>query len=194
MDGVRTEQADGPERVEAWGCRKCKQLYKTESSARTCCAKDRPCPCGAVIEGKAYTLCRACRDRADAERKDARWAELSAKAVDWDGETMLCQWDGDEFFRDAGDIEIWLDRHEGMRLEGMRLVTTREQVPDEPDWADLFAEELWEDWDDDGRFDGLSAAWKAMIAEGHRWARWPSGTPVTVGSLKAQVREEDEDA
>ena len=112
--------------IAGWCCKKCGHYWgegpSGERAARYCCGRDdAPCAtegCPNRSEFSGTTICASCRSRRTVER----W-EKTAK-VDWDGETPLCEWDGDRYFFDGGTLRDHIaDRlSDGMTIEDMQFV------------------------------------------------------------------------
>lgn len=77
--------------------------YQDEESAKYAAAIGRVCECGKFISGKTYTYCLECRERRNHERY------LKLKEIEWDGETPLVLFGGDEYFFSSEDIESYCD-------------------------------------------------------------------------------------
>lgn len=93
--------------VTGWACKTCRRWWgDDEHMARYCCATTAICGDCKVEHGeKGYTACEACREK----RAEARWQELLAKAVPWDGKAPLYSEAYSRYFFDADETRDFLD-------------------------------------------------------------------------------------
>jgi hypothetical protein len=93
--------------------------------------------CGSVIE-KTRLICGACCSK----RTAAKFEKLPKK--EWDGETPLALFDGDRFFFDEDDIDMYCEDVEAKRSD-LKLVFCVPCKPCIMSANDMFADELPED-------------------------------------------------
>jgi hypothetical protein len=113
---------DGPS-----GERTARYAGSTHSKCQKCQATTR----------RGYTLCDGCRDLADHER----WLQL--ELVEWDGETPLVAYRGDDYFFDAESVYDHADTHE-LKVSELDLVVCRPNLARQVD-SDYWSDELPED-------------------------------------------------
>jgi len=110
--------------VDGWACAHCGLFYgNTEDSemhARYCCTRVSEChTCGGLSQPhRAY--CDAC------ELDHVHEAFQQLEEVDWDGQTPLCIFRGDEYFFDPEGLELFLDGH-CIPIDDLRLVICKPQ-------------------------------------------------------------------
>lgn len=182
---------DGAELVTLPGyqCKTCKRFFlgDNESSlhiARWCCATDLPCQCGGRITKKSYAYCDACITR----RTNERWNAMPE--TEWDGETALAIWDGEQCFFDAADIldyiedfNCQLDEDEKeVTLDDLRIVACTPVLPSLFSFADYFHDDM-ADEHRDGNYSDTDDRINAIIKE-----RFPSTwEPVNVRISQASL-------
>jgi hypothetical protein len=104
---IKLYRMDRSELVDAgvWACGKCGTVRSNEEGAKTCC-EEVMCPCGAPVEDRYRTSCRACREKAAYEREMQRWQKMP-EFENYFGEPLH---DGENFF---DDLEDYVDQHVG---------------------------------------------------------------------------------
>lgn len=121
--------------------------------------------CG-VPTPKSRLVCDACNTK----RQDARYAALPL--IEWDGETPLATFDGDQYFFDAESVDEWCETHE-VDPADLQLVICEPQYLREVD-IDYWEDSLPEDGEPGDAvlraLDALNAAVKA-----HGPASWLPG-------------------
>ena len=101
--------------IKGWVSRAGRYFGEDERIARYDGCTHRPCEdCGAPTP-KSYIRCDACQSKADV----ARWESLPL--VEWDGETPLCEFDGDRYFFSEDDVYDYADSIEE-KVSELRLV------------------------------------------------------------------------
>ena len=124
-------------RIKGWVSRTGRYYGEDEHLARYDGCTHRPCEdCGAPTP-KSYFRCESCRHKADV----ARWESLPL--VEWDGETPLCEFDGDRYFFSEDDVYDYAE-DEGLRVSEMQLVVCEPNRAAELD-ADYWQDDLPED-------------------------------------------------
>jgi hypothetical protein len=102
-------------KIVGWVCKKCKRYWANdEHMARYCCASSMPCDCG-KRRSKHRTVCPEYL----AVLVYNRW--LAMPEVEWNGTTMLCVYDDDEFLMDEDDLATYLSEHD-LTVEDVQLV------------------------------------------------------------------------
>lgn len=179
--------------ISGWCCKTCGRFWgDDEHMARLCHATVRPCrTCDAGTCARGWVTCEACRSsEAEAE---ARWRAL--EVVDWDGETPLCEWDGDRYYFDAGSIADAIGERlrGGGKIEDFRLVTCRPARPPSFDvaLADFLSGWLPEDFGPGCDFAAIDKAVNDRIAARGVPAWEPTGEAVRVSSLPLPEPEGD---
>ncbi len=123
--------------IKGWVSRAGRYYGEDEDFARYDGCTHRPCEdCGAPTP-KSYIRCDACQSKADV----ARWESLPR--VEWDGETPLCEFDGDRYFFGADELYDYAE-NEDLRVSEMRLVVCTPRRPQEVD-ADYWQDDVPED-------------------------------------------------
>lgn len=89
--------------------------YQEERSAEYNIAIGSICDCGEYIDGKVYTACSKCRD------KSKRESYLKLELVEWDCETPLSIYRGDEYFFNTDELESYCDTYK-LKSEELLLV------------------------------------------------------------------------
>ncbi len=112
--------------------------YQDKRSAVYSCAIGTVCECGKQFEGNHYIYCPECRGK----RTDEKYNKLDL--VEWDGETPLCLFDGDEFFYSPDDVESYIDSN-NIECE-LQLVLCREVYPQDFCLNDFVEDHLPEDF------------------------------------------------
>jgi hypothetical protein len=167
--------------LSGWCCKRCGRYWGAdEHMARWCCATELPCKeCGGRNPNKGYTCCGACRRRRD----DERWAKL--ERVDWDGESPLCEYDGDRCYFDADAVlEMIEDRiAEGGTLEDIRLVVCEPSTPRHFEMADFLGDDLPEDFDAGKDFAEIDEVVNDWIRARTPFSWHPGKKAVSVDSL-----------
>lgn len=98
---VRSELVD----AGVWACGECGAVRSNEEGARACC-EEVMCSCGAPVEDRYRTSCRACREKSAHEREMQRWQNMP-DFENYSGEPLH---DGENFFI---DLEDYVDQHVG---------------------------------------------------------------------------------
>jgi hypothetical protein len=99
--------------VSCWVSRNGK-LCTNEKAARFDGCTHRKCVCGNIVE-RHWLICKDCRDKKDNKRF------LAMPIIEWDGETPLCVFNGDQYFYDEGQIEDYCEENE-IEKENLKLV------------------------------------------------------------------------
>lgn len=167
--------------IEGWVCKTCRRFWgNDERMARWCCAADLQCStegCKARVRKGGWTVCAPCRDR----KAEERWLKLPE--VPWDGNTPLCLADDDRYFFDLDDLDGFIEDHEGMKLEDLRLVICVPEKKPRFEVYDLLQDYLAEDMeaDDSTEIEKLVKDW----IEEHVPEVWmPGEARPTLGSLR----------
>jgi hypothetical protein len=175
---------DGTVITQGWISKLSRQLYtghNAEHHARYHDATDFPCECGLRRAEKHYTICKVCRDKAI----DAKWADLLAKAIDWDGKTPLCDYDGDNYLFDENQVQDHIDNHiaEGGTVETLRLVLCEPDNGSQFEMAEFLCDSLPEDGDlDDAEINKVVNDW----IDAHAPFSWrPTSKAINPKSLSA---------
>lgn len=174
--------------ISGWCCKTCNRFWgDDEHMARYCCATSQPCECGGRITPRSYTICDACRKK----KRDARWEAL--EKVDWDGETPLCEWDGDRYYFDEDSVRdaVAEHLHGGGRVEDFRLAMCRPVEPRAFEMAEFLSDSLPEDFDTDGEFDEIDGVVNDWIRARGVLAWEPTGEAVKASSLPMPDPEDD---
>jgi hypothetical protein len=87
---------------------------EAENFARYDGCTHKLCDCGRIMT-KGYTKCDDCRTKSRIEAYNA------LPFQEWDGKTLLAEWDGDQYFSDIGDIEDFCIEND-LTQEDLRLV------------------------------------------------------------------------
>ena len=133
--------------VQGWACLTCNRVFASSAEtdqhiARYCCATDLPCGeegCTGRAE-KPYTCCGACLEKKHA----TRYAALAE--AEWDGETPLVTFDGDQYFYDEdGLLDYCAD--EDVKIADLRLVICQPVGLPEFDVFEFLSGYLYEDCD-----------------------------------------------
>lgn len=180
-DKPRLPYAEAAERQTVWVCKTCRSQWQDtpqgEDFARRCCGEGAPCEkCGVPKPGRHY--CEPCRKK----RRDAQYAAMPR--VDWDEETPLCTFDDDRYFFSAEEVCYYLDEHEGATLEDLQLVLCEPSEPPVFEMDDFLHDVLPEDRCAEGCAD-VEKAVNDYIRSRYPWSWYPTGTAVTVESLRA---------
>ena len=123
--------------IRGWVSRTGRYFGEDERLARYDGCTHRPCEdCGAPTS-KSYIRCDACRHKTDV----ARWESLPL--VEWDGETPLCEFDGDRYFFDEDEVYDYAE-DEDLHVSELRLVVCAPNYAQEVD-ADYWCDDLPED-------------------------------------------------
>lgn len=177
---IRYEDAAEPKTMTGWACKKCNRFYSQhdEHSARWCCSTDQPCACGGR-KSKTYTCCDACRQKLNAER----FTKLPR--AEWDGDTPVAVWDGDQYFFSPVAVAEYCEKHE-LKLENVRLVLCEKDKSKRLfEMNEFMSDELAEDYTLDA--DEIDKAVNDWI-EANVPALWhPTDTAVSLESLRLHV-------
>jgi hypothetical protein len=122
--------------ISGWVSRLDHYFGKDERAARYDGSTHKACECGKPAE-KPWIKCSDCRKKADDERFRALARE------EWDEETPLTLFDGDEYFFDRDQLEEWCDEHE-TTPQKLQLVICEPNYPSEIG-DDLYSDDLPED-------------------------------------------------
>ena len=116
------------------------RLQEAERLARWGGATHVPCgDCGAPTP-KGWLVCQVCREKRARVRYDA------LEKREWDGETPLTLYEGDEWFFSEEDIEVYCDTH-GVEVGDLMLLWSKPEHAYPPDPYDLYVDLLPEDGD-----------------------------------------------
>lgn len=85
------------------------RLFSDKDEAQMNGCTHTRCDCGAISEYKNCP-CNACRENARHET----WLKMPAR--EWDGNTPVCIDRGERLFRDASDLEDWIDDYNSSRV------------------------------------------------------------------------------
>lgn len=102
-----------------------------EQSARYAGSTHHTCECGNLMT-KGWTKCDECRFKLDIERYEKYSFE------EWDGNKPVCDYDGDNYFFSAEDIDEFLDEHD-LKDSDLRLVICT------PNYLTHICSDLWDD-------------------------------------------------
>lgn len=131
--------------IEGWVSRGGFFHGKDEAWARITGSTHRKCQtCGNIIEKQSY--CQPCHKKFE----DEKYAAL--ERVEWDGESPVCTFDGDEFFMHGGMDEVidYCDEH-GCKIEDLQLCHCEPMEMPFIDIDDLFDGHLPDLYDSDAR-------------------------------------------
>lgn len=132
------------------------------------------CECGKPTP-KTYAHCDECREK----RQRERW--LALPLVEWDGETPICQYGGDEYFFSSDELYDWCDNN-AVHPGDLMLVTCEPQYLSQID-TDYWSDDLPEDGDLPAEVEAaLNALNKAIREHGKAYAWSP-------GKRRVEVRE-----
>jgi len=124
---------------------------KDEHMARYDGCTHRPCNnCGKPVEKvTGWMLCDECRKKSD----DERFAALERR--EWDGETPLTLFDGDEYFFERKSLDDFCEEH-GTTIGKLQLIICEPNYAHEIN-SDFYCDELPEDQSLDDVAPGLAA-------------------------------------
>jgi len=109
-----------------------------EARARYANSTHKKCNCGNVYPKNGY--CSDCYE------KKSRENFLKLEEVEWDGESVICEWNGDLFFYDIADVYEYCDDND-IKIEDFNIVLCEKRV----DISDVNIDELNEEYcDQDG--------------------------------------------
>lgn len=179
---VRYEDSAEVRTLTGWCCTHCNRFYgNDEHMARYCCATSLPCECGGRRIPSYYTRCAACRKKDE----DAKWAAI--EKVEWDGETPVCQWDGDRYFF-GEDVIHHVNDHVavGGKVEDLRLVLCTPSPRPSFEMAEFLHDYLGPDGDAPPcrAIDKVVDDW---IAENVVQMWEPDGVGISVESLRSMI-------
>ena len=106
--------------VTGWVDRHGRFFGQDEHMARWSGSTHKLCECGGEMS-KTYTRCPSCRNNSARERF------LALEAVEWDGKSMMCEYDGEEFFADIGDVYDHLE-HNDIPLSDAQIMLCEKSV------------------------------------------------------------------
>lgn len=115
-----------------------KNLYGSEESARYKASTHSKCTTCGIPAQRPYTLCESCRHK----RSVQTYRNLPFE--EWDGKTMLCMYDDDQYFHDHDDIVMYCDNHDIEDSTQLMLVICAPNYIN-PIKHELFEEDLPED-------------------------------------------------
>jgi len=185
-DGPRYSEAAEVVTVTGWACKACHRWHGSlgnelaEHMARYCCSTTAICKtCGVEHDEKGYTVCKACRDKAD----EARWQERLKKAVPWDGKSPICSDLRDRWFFDMEELAEFL-HEERDDFEGLRLCVGKPNCPREFNIEEFLEDDLPDDYDsgDLAGADELNKIVNEWI-EARSPISWDVGLPVLLSTL-----------
>ena len=165
--------------LSGWMCRTCGRYFgDQESMARWCCGHfDMPCStkgCPGRAGSSPYTTCKPCHERL----RDEKWAALPK--IDWDGESPLCEWDGDRFYWTGDEVEEAVVEHiaSGLPIERFRLVVAERAKPSMFEMADFLSDDLPSEFDDHRDFDDIDRVVNDWIAKYKGTGFFPTGPAI----------------
>ena len=171
--------------LEGWVCKTCHRFWGVdERTARWCCATDLECDeegCATRVRKGGFTVCVSCADK----RALAQWTKLTE--VPWDGTTPLCLHDHDMYFFSPDDLDYYLDEHEGLTIESLRLVVC--EPSQKPDFSimDFLEDYLPEDGHDVGDPAEIEKQVNQWIKENAPTVWYAGETRPTLESVKPHV-------
>lgn len=132
LDSDEAAQYKENEPVSGWFGRNGRFYGTNERLARIeNCTHYKCNQCGIPVLTSSGHYCQPCLE----EIKDKNFKEMPV--VEWDGETPLCLYDGDEFFYSEEEIESYCDEY-GIKPSSLQLLLTEPEYLSEIDTKDLF--------------------------------------------------------
>jgi hypothetical protein len=111
--------------------------------------------CGENTHRKMYTCCQSCRDIHEADQ----YSKLPVE--EWDGESLVVIYKGDEYFNDAGAVYDYCDEH-SIRPEELMLCHCEGIALPQIDINDHFCDAMHEDQDANDIDQNILAAEEAL--------------------------------
>ena len=84
-----------------WFCQTCRSVACSQASAEQCCKPYKCEVCGQEVATKYWTICKSCRDIADANAERVRFEKADKVHADWYDGWVYCEGHGNNGFSES---------------------------------------------------------------------------------------------